>query len=75
MGTKAFINSQQHIEEADANIGEAESMLTINGSTVEESLQIAQARALIAIADTLASIDRRLEELVKAVQGIGVTGL
>lgn len=45
------------------------------GLDTAEMAQIAQARALVAIADTLASIDRRLEELVKAVQGIGVTGL
>ena len=69
METKGFyICCQQHIEEADANIREAESMLTINGSTVEESLQIAQARALVVIAGMLASIDRRLEELVATLQ-------
>jgi hypothetical protein len=67
-----YIDRRQHIEEADANIGEAEAQLNCQGSTVEESLQIAQARALVALADALAGIEARLEELVKAVQGVGL---
>jgi hypothetical protein len=70
-----YINSQELIEEADAKIRDVEAQLNARGPYVDDSLALVQMRALVAIADTLASIDRRLEELVKAVQGIGVTGL
>jgi hypothetical protein len=69
VGTKGHhLNIQELIEEAAADVREAEGHLATTGAIAQETLALAQARALVAIADMLASIDRRLEELFSTFQ-------
>lgn len=56
------------LSETDKAVGTAN---YIGGLTTEEMLQVAQVRALAAIADALGSIDKRLERLIETLENRG----
>lgn len=56
------------LSETDKAVGTAN---YIGGLTTEEMMQVAQTRALAAIADALASIDKRLERLIETLENRG----
>lgn len=68
-----YVDRKQLIELATADMNNAikDANDTLGGLLREEVLQLAQARALVAIADTLASIDRRLERLIETLENRG----